>query len=280
MSRLDRDTMTTFKRFQTPFILAMFLLLTASGFMTGWTDRLIAPLTQHNLAFLDVSIKDTFHLMIPVGAAKAAADIVEGSTVNIEAGAVFAKAGMTIEAGDTLQPLLDYIEVAWHLLLASMIYLVTAKCVVSGATATAGPLLIFALGVFLLNSIIALFAAGRDTLHQVLHRLGAIFLLCALLFQVIIPLTVAGSAYLAHHTTAPMRASVSASFQKIGKVFSMERFHATDDLKEKAVVLKDKLSELSLYAKDAISDVAFAVCTLAAIKLLMVWSFRSLHSDS
>jgi hypothetical protein len=70
--------MTTFKRFQTPFILATLLLLTASGLMTGWTGRLTAPLTQRNLDFLDASIKDTFHLMIPVGAAKAAADIVEG----------------------------------------------------------------------------------------------------------------------------------------------------------------------------------------------------------
>jgi len=179
--------MTIFKRLQTPILLAALLLLTASGLMTGWTARLTAPLTQRNLAFLDASIKDTFHLMIPVGAAKAAADIVEGSTLNVEAGAVFAKAGMTIEAGDSLQPLLDYIEVAWNLLLASMIYLVTAKCVVSGAGATAGPLLAFALGVFLINSLAARFAANQQALRQVLHRLGAIFLLCALLFLLIIP---------------------------------------------------------------------------------------------
>ena len=119
---------------------------------------------------------------------------------------------------------LDYIEVAWDLLLASMIYLVTAKCVVTGASATAGPLLIFALGAFLLNSLIACFAANQQVLRQMLHRLGAIFLLCALLFLLIIPLTVAGSAYLTRHTTAPMRESGSTSFQKIGKVFSMDRF--------------------------------------------------------
>lgn len=260
--------MTIFKRLQTPLILATLLLLVISGLMTGWTARIIEPLTQRNLDFLDASIMDTFHLMLPVGAAKAAADIVEGSTLNVEAGAVLAKAGMTIEVGDSLQPLLDYIEVAWDLLLASMIYLVTAKCVVTGAGATAGPLLIFALGAFLLNSLIACFAANQQVLRQMLHRLGAIFLLCALLFLLIIPLTVAGSAYLTRHTTAPMRESVSTSFQKIGKVFSMDRFHATDDLKEKAVALRDKVSELSLYAKDAMSDVAVAVCTLAAVKLL------------
>ena len=167
--------MTIFKRLQTPLIHATLLLLVISGLMTGWTARIIEPLTQRNLDFLDASIMDTFHLMLPVGAAKAAADIVEGSTLNVEAGAVLAKAGMTIEVGDSLQPLLDYIEVAWDLLLASMIYLVTAKCVVTGASATAGPLLIFALGAFLLNSLIACFAANQQVLRQMLHRLGAIF---------------------------------------------------------------------------------------------------------
>jgi hypothetical protein len=265
---MEECIMTIFKQLQTPIILAALLLLTATGLVTGWATRLTAPLTQRNLAFLDDSIKDTFHLMIPVGAAKAAADIVEGSTVNVEAGAVFAKAGMTIEAGDTLQPLLDYIEVAWNLLLVSMIYLVTAKCVVSGASATAGPLLAAALGAFLLNSLVALAAAKQHALRQALQRLGAIFLLCSLLFLLIIPLTVAGSAYLSRHTTDPMRAEVSASFQQIGQAFSLDRFHATDDLKEKATVLKDKLLELERYAKDAVPDVAGAACKLAAVKLL------------
>jgi hypothetical protein len=251
-----------------PLLLAALLLLTATGLATGWAARLTAPLTQRNQAFLDASIKDTFQLMLPVGAAKAAADIVEGSTLNVEAGAVFAKAGMTIEAGDTLQPLLDYIEVAWNLLLLSMIYLVTAKCVVGGASATAGPLLAVSLCAFLLNSLAGLAVSRQHALRQALRRLGALFLLCSLLFLLIIPLTVAGSAYLSRHTTEPMREDVRASFQKIGQVFAMDRFHAADDLKEKAVALKEKLTELGLYAKDAVSDVAVAVCKLAAIKLL------------
>ena len=96
-----------------------------------------------------------------------------------------------VETGSRAFGFFEFALVGVPLLLASMVYLVTVKCVVSGAGATAGPLLAFALGVFLLNSLVARFAANQQALRQVLHRLGAIFLLCALLFLLIIPLTVA-----------------------------------------------------------------------------------------
>ena len=253
---------------QVPLLLTALLLLTFSGAVTGLAAKLTAPFAQRNQLFLDASISDTAHLMIPVGAAKAAADVVEGSTVNIEAGAVFAKAGMTIEAGDTLQPILDYIEIAWNLLLLSMIYLVTVKCVLAGANAIAAPLLMAALSAFFVNSLVALKLDRSHAIRQALQRLGSLFLLCSLLFLLIIPLTVVGSAYLARHTTDPMRADVRATFDSIGKAFSMERFHTATELQDKAVALKDKLVELGLYSNKGVSDVALAVCKLTAVKLL------------
>jgi hypothetical protein len=251
-----------------PLLLAGLLLLTVTGLLTRCTATLIAPVTRMNQAYLDASIKDTAHLMIPVGAAKAAADAVEGSTINIEAGAVFAKAGMTIEAGDTLQPVLDFINIAWKLLLLSMIYLVTAKSVLAGTGAVAAPLLTVALCAFLAERLAALGTARGQALRQALRRVGALFLLGALLFVLIIPLTVTGSAYLSRHTTEPMREEVRASFDKIGATFSLDNFHETTDLKDKAIVLKDKIVELGRYSKTAVSEVSIAVCKLAAIKLL------------
>jgi len=263
---------TTFRtlcaRFKGPLAIALLLLLTASGLLTGWTERLTAPLAARNRAFLDASIKDTVHLMVPVGMAKAAADAVEGSTINIEAGAVFAKAGMTIEAGDTLQPILDYIDIAWKLLLISMIYLVTAKSVLTGAGAIAAPLLTVSLTAFLTDRLTAIRLPHTHAFRQAMSRVGALFLLCSLLFMLIIPLTVTGSAYLSRHTTEPLREDVRASFEQIGQAFSLQHFYDTPDLKEKAVILKEKLVQLSGYAQTAVTEVAVSVCKLAAIKLL------------
>lgn len=258
----------TVSALQTPLILAVLLLLTLSGLTARMTGKLTASLARRNQVYLDDSITDTAHLMLPVGAAKAAADAVEGSTINIEAGAVFAKAGMSIEAGDILQPMLDYINIAWKVLLISMVYLVTAKSILVGTDAIATPLLIVSLFAFLISSLAAMILKSDHPVRQALQRVGSLFLLCSLLFLLIIPLTVTGSAYLSHHTTDPMREDVRVSFNKIGKVFSMDKFHATEELKDKAIVLKDKIVELGNYAKDAMADVAVAVCKLVAIKLL------------
>ena len=258
----------TLKSIQTPLILTTLLLLVMAVFLTGTVGKLIAPLTKHNQTYLDTSITDTVHLMIPVGVAKAAADAIEGSTINIEAGAVFAKAGMNIEAGDTMQPMLDYINIAWRLLLISLIYLVTAKSILAGSGAIALPLLVVALCALLANSLIALFLYREHAIRQVLQRIGSLFLLCSLLFLLIIPLTVTGTVYLARHTTDPLREDVRTSFDKIGTVFSLDKFHEAEDLKDKAIALKDKIVELGKYAKDSISDVAIAVCKLVAVKLL------------
>lgn len=266
MNRLTLPKWTFFLR--APWILALLLLVTVTFLLTGTADTLFAPVMARNQAYLDASIKDTACLMIPVAAAKAAADAVEGSTINIEAGAVFAKAGMNIEAGDTMQPLLDYINIAWRLLLISLIYLVSAKCILAGADAIAFPLLIIALTALLAERLFAATGCQGRVLQQIFHRIGALFLLCALLFLVIVPLTVTGTAYLSHRTTDPMRQEVSASFDKIGAVFSLDKFHQTNDLKDKAAVLKEKILELSDYAKDSISEVGVAVCKLAAVKLL------------
>jgi hypothetical protein len=90
----------------------------------------------------------------------------------------------------------------------------------------------------------------------------------ALLFLILLPMTVAGTAYLSHHTTDPMHEEVRTAFEQVGSAFSMERFHAADELKDKAVILKEKLSSLGEYARVAVGEVAMAVCKLAAIKLL------------
>lgn len=265
---MNSKLITAVKTYKKPLVIAVLLMLSAIGAITRFVGWLTGPLTKTNNEYLEASIKDTAHLMIPVGIAKAGADLVEGSTIHVEAGVVFAKAGMSVEAGDTLQPLLDYIDITWRLLLVSMIYLVSVKSILASAIPLAKPLLMISLVAYLLNSLLAMKLAEDHPLRQSLDRMGPLFLLCALLFSIILPLTVSGAAYLSRHTTDPLREELWQSFDKIGAVFSMEKFHESDELNYKAVILKDKIVEIGRFSKDAIGDVASSVCKLAAIKLL------------
>ena len=265
MSAWLNDKISAHKR---ALVLIVLLALAVSGLLTGAFERVTRPLNKSNSVYLDDSFKDTLHLMVPVGLAKAGADLVEGSTINVEAGVVFAKAGMSVEAGDTLQPLLEYIDVAWRLLLISLIYNVAMQSILAGSILLAKPLLIVSLLSYLLSTLLSVWVSDANPFRHFLRRLAPLFLLCALLFALILPLTVAGTAYLSKRTTDIMRNEMWTSFDKIGQVFSMEKFHSADELKDKAVILKDKIVEIGRYSKDSVGDVASSVCRLAAIKLL------------
>lgn len=249
-------------------VLLLLLALTLTGALTGAIDFVTAPIARRNQEFLDASIRDTAHLMIPIGVVDAAADIVEGSTISMEAGVVFAKAGVDVEAGDALQPLLDYIHVAWKLLLISMVYLVSAKAILLGASALSKPFIAISILASLLEGLAGRLLAHQPAIRVFLKRLSALFLVAALSFLVIVPFSVSGSAFLASRTTDPLRAGLWESFDRVGTVFSMDKFYAAKDVKEKATVLGDKLLEIGKFAKDATGDVAMSVCKLAAIKVL------------
>ena len=105
--------------FRPVIILSLFLIFALVGGV-NLLNRATAPLAERNRVYLDTSIHDTAQLLIPVGIAKAAADMIEGSTIQFEAGIVVTKGGMTVEAGDIMQPLLDCINLAWKILLTSM----------------------------------------------------------------------------------------------------------------------------------------------------------------
>ena len=114
--------------------------------------------------------------MVPIGASKATADLVEGTTLNVESGVVFAKAGMDIEVGDTLQPLLDYVDIAWRILITSLIYLISVKFILLGATTVARPFLVVCFAAYLLSTLMHRRVAPSNRLFGALKRIRAMCL--------------------------------------------------------------------------------------------------------
>ncbi len=265
---METDSMFLTRRWLKPLLLMVLLVLTCGGITTGILGMVMSPLNTGNQEYLDRSIKDTTHLMIPVAVAKGAADIIEGSTIDVEAGVVIASAGMSIEAGDTLQPILEYINLAWRMLLLSMIYLVAAKTILTGAIHMAEPVLAISLAAYLLNSLLPRSMPEGHPLRQGVLRIAALFLLVSLLFVLILPLTISGAACLSRHTTDPLRQEVFASFDRTAQAFSFEGLHDKESLKDRATFLKEKFMEIGRHSKDATVDISTSVCKLAVIKLL------------
>jgi hypothetical protein len=253
--------------FRPVIILSAFLIIACFGGvqLLHWATT---PLAEKNRAYLDASIRDTTQLMIPVGVAKAAADMIEGSTIQFEAGIVVTKGGMTVEAGDLMQPMLDCINIAWKVLLTSAVFLISIKCVVAGFPELMQPFCVAFLVCYLVEGLLAFLLTPNHLLRSILRRIGGILFLCWLLIVALLPLTLAGTAYLAERTTAHMQADVDKTFAHIHEVFNMDGFTTANEMSDKANFLKYKLTEISRFAKNELSTVILAICQLVAIKVL------------
>jgi uncharacterized membrane protein len=251
-----------------PVLILTFLLLFVGLGGNQLLTYVTAPLTRQNNAYLDKAIRDTTQLMIPVGLAKAGADMIEGSTIQLEAGIVVTKGNMTVEAGDLMQPILDCIEIAWKVLLTSAVFLISVKCIVSGFPELTQPLCIAFLLCYLINSLLV-HVLKRDHLFcSVTRRIGGILLLCWILIVALLPLTLAGTAYLSERTTAHMQKNIDTTFQRVHTVFNMEGFSTASDLSEKATFLKTKMADISRFAREELSTVVMAICQLVAVKVI------------
>jgi hypothetical protein len=194
--------------------------------------------------------------------------MLEGSTVQLEAGIVVAKGNMTVEAGDLMQPVLDCIDIAWKILLASAVFLISVKCVASCFPDLAAPFCAVFLTCFLIDSLLVVLQKREHLVRSIARRIGGIFFLSWLLMIVLLPATLAGSAYLTERTTAHMQTNIDKTFQRVHTVFTMEGFTTATELSEKASFLKAKLAEISRFTREELGSVILAICQLVAVKVL------------
>jgi len=264
MNTIWKTRLVTFRPALILFLLLLFSCLGGSQLL----NHLMSPLTQRNSAYLDTTLRDTTQLMIPVGLAKAGADMLEGSTVQLEAGIIVAKGNMTVEAGDLMQPVLDCIDIAWKILLASAVFLISVKCVASCFPDLAAPFCAVFLTCFLLDSLLVVWLKKEHGVRSTARRIGGIFFLSWLLMIALLPVTLAGSAYLTERTTAHMQKNIDTTFQRVHSVFNMEGFSTASEISEKATFLKTKLTEISRFTREELGTVILAICQLVAVKVL------------
>ena len=252
-----------------PAVLALALFgFVAGGQAENVYKAVIQPVAHYNNHFLETSIKDTAQLMIPIGLAKGAADIIEGTTLQFAAGAVFANAGTEIEVGDALQPVLDYLNLAWRVLLLSIIFSTVTKSVLQGCYPVAHIMLQVSLAGFFVWFLLRPWLKQTSAWLFSMERIAKMTLLVSIVFLLVLPLSVYLAAHLSQATTKPLEASLFASFDEAGKHFDVSHFHSIEKITDKAKFLYEKSLELMQYSLTATKDIALSVARLFVIKLL------------
>ncbi|MBI9074172.1 MAG: hypothetical protein JEZ02_02090 [Desulfatibacillum sp.] len=252
-----------------PVALALILLvLVAGGQAEKAYKAVLSPIAQYNDTFLETSIRDTAQLMLPIGLAKGAADIIEGTTLQFEAGVVFANAGTEMEVGDVLQPVLDYLNIAWRILILSIMFSIVTKSVLQGAYPVAHIMLLVSLSGFSLWYLFKPWLKETNAWLFSVERVAKMTLLAAIVFMLVLPFSVYLAAHLSRATTAPLEASLFQSFDEVGQHFDMSDFHSIEKITDKAKFLYQKSLELMKYSLTATKDIALSVARLFVIKIL------------
>lgn len=231
------------------------LALAGSGFIEKSMSPLAERLSRENDQFLDNSIKSTVQMMIPVGVAKAAADVIEGSTT-------------VVEWGDITQPILDYLDVAWRILILSLIVTTATKYSLLGVAPLANAFLVASLWLYVVFLALRGIKGFAVALRTCIRRIAGIFLLVYLLFIAILPLTIFGTARLSKTITEPLRAETFRSFAHIGWVFSLESVTRQEGFLDKVDAIKEKSVEVIRFCGRSTADIAGSVAKLAVVKIL------------
>ena len=235
--------------------------------VTGVVDSIYrgvmgGAMASRNEVYLDACFDRAVKLLIPIGVVKGTVDVLEGSRV----------AG--VEFGDVMQPMLDYINLAWRTVLGAAVALLAAKYLLQGAVDFAHLALVVA---SLSYGLFRALRHWRPDLQLVLHPLrqvaGMAFLV-ALMLYVVLPASLIGSEALSQRTTQPLEATYTKTFRHLERIFELNDVIVAEGFTAKADRLTDKATDLTRFAQnEGTQQVLVAVIYVVIVHLLDVLVF-------
>ncbi len=235
-----------------PLITGVLFIALAVG-IANITDKALRAcyvqrLVGDNTEYLEASAKKSGGTFLTLSAIKGAISIFEGSTMGGEAGAT-----IDVEIGDTVQPMYDFIDVAWKVTFASSAILLTMNLVLQ---------IVFGWGSFWLLLLFLAVAVAWTVRHQFPHqrvvssflgKLTRLFVAIVMCIYIGLPLAVAGARHLSEQISAPMIDQGVAEFENLKnettlKAINDKYFDGGEnvkwwDMKKKFEQFKDKAAE-------------------------------------
>lgn len=180
-------------------------------------------LNSHTLAMVDKTLVDDMKTFMAVSGVKAGMAVFEGSRIEAGMGV-----GLDIEAGDIVQPVYDYIDFVWKMLLYALMVLGFYKLLLETG--------ILAIGIKIVGA--GIFAYGVGWLvgerRNLLQRWGRTFVLLGLLFAYTVPVALLGTHYLSMRYTATLKNKHYGQIEAFRVEF--------EGFKDKTIALKDEFS--------------------------------------
>lgn len=236
-----------------PLIYTVVLLLLAVG-AAYVADRVAKgiggqQMVNANDEYLAESIQQSGSAFISLSAIKAGVAVIEGSSVGLEAGVT-----ADLQAGDAVQSVLDFVDLAWRITFFSSVILFLVKTLLIQISSLGPPvmLIVFVTGALLLS--IRNWNRDAVVLNGIARRVFWFFLMCAVGIYIALPLSVGAARWLSNTITRPVIEEGAAAFEEIQQETSSasmsERLFPEGEKTRDRLNLKKKVEETALWCKD------------------------------
>jgi hypothetical protein len=223
--------------------------------------------------FNDVYLEEAFDKALTgfliLSAIKSGLAIVEGSEVGV---------GFSLELGDAVQPLYDYVDIAWRAAMAGGAIIAMMQLALKGVALVNHWVLAIVLSVVLATILVQWIRPGAMGTWRTLRAWARWGLSLCVIMYLILPLSVSLAAQLSKRLTAPIIATSHDEFREIGDTLSPETlnqrfFKGMDTTGMGLLDIKGRLSSMNQGIKELVAYLKTRSEHMAALTLKLVAAY-------
>ncbi|HSO18672.1 MAG TPA: hypothetical protein VLT88_04405, partial [Desulfosarcina sp.] len=190
------------------------IILAAGGVLDRGMDRIgLGALARANQDYLDESYDSALEGFLVLSAVKSGLAVIEGSEVGI---------GFSLQVGDLVQSVYDYVNIAWKTVLAGGTILLMTRLALEGVTLVDHHILASALCAWVISAAVQGFRPRRQAFVRLMRSVAAACMFVAVLLYLALPLAVFGASQLSVRITRPMIQASYDTFSEVSRTFSVD----------------------------------------------------------
>ncbi len=237
-------------------MLVVGIVLTALGF----TERLLGAcgldgLDSRNEAYLESSFERSLRTFAVLSTIKVGLAVVEGTEIGV---------GFGIEVGDVVQAAYDYVDIAWKVVLAAGVLLLATRTLLESVALVNHWVLAITLAAVVLTVLTQGAPPRLARTHRILREAALFLTVLAAACYLILPLSIAGSAFLSSRITAPSIEEAESGLSALGEELFAEDPTADEGLHSKWTRTKEQLARMASYLKQRATEITVWILKLIA----------------
>lgn len=227
------------KKFVKLIVLVLLVLIT----LRGWTYKGIEyigirPLSEANETYLENAFDRSMQTFGVLSALKIGLAIIEGTEVGV---------GASVQVGDAVQAVYDYVDIAWRVVLASGAILLGTQYLLKSANLIGQGFIVLMFFLFILHEIYFLFFKKQVLFRKIIKDITVFIFLLSFALLFLLPLSVTGGRWLSRQITAPSIEKAESGFAQMQMSLFPENPTEQKGILKTITHVKDKLYQVTRF---------------------------------